>query len=202
MAGIAVLSLAYVLSQFYRSFLAILTPIISSELAISESQFSFASGAWFATFALAQFPVGIWLVKIGPRTTAALMHGVFAAGGMLLFSAAGAENGLVYQWAKKGTRARQPKDQRYASCYIFGAFCAARDVGAALVMPYADTKSMHKHLDEISKNVAPQPHGVILMDVGTSLVIGASRKTCLSSRPIRQNSTLSKISGKSALRRL
>ena len=71
----------------------------------------------------------------------------------------GQKNGLVYQWAKKGTRARQPKDQRYASCYIFGAFCAARDVGAALVMPYADTKSMHKHLDEISKNVAPQPHG-------------------------------------------
>ena len=76
----------------------------------------------------------------------------------------GQKNGLVYQWAKKGTRPRQPKDQRYASCYIFGAVCPARDVGAALVMPYADTESMQKHLDEISKNVAPKAHAIILMD--------------------------------------
>lgn len=76
----------------------------------------------------------------------------------------GQKNGLVYQWAKKGTRPRQPKDQRYASCYIFGAVCPARDVGAALVMPYADTEAMQKHLDEISKNVSPKAHAVILMD--------------------------------------
>jgi len=29
----------------------------------------------------------------------------------------GQKNGLVYQWAKKGTRPRQPKDQRYANAY-------------------------------------------------------------------------------------
>ncbi len=75
----------------------------------------------------------------------------------------GQKNGVVYQWAKKGTRPRQPKDQRYASCYIFGAVCPARNVGAALVMPYADTEAMQKHLDEISKNVAPKAHAVILM---------------------------------------
>ena len=33
----------------------------------------------------------------------------------------GQKNGLVYQWAKKGTRPRQPKDQRYANAYVFGA---------------------------------------------------------------------------------
>ncbi len=76
----------------------------------------------------------------------------------------GQKNGLVYQWAKRGTRPRQPKDQRYASCYIFGAVCPARDVGAALVMPYADTEAMQKHLDEIAKNVAPKAHAVMLMD--------------------------------------
>ena len=42
------------------------------------------------------------------------------------------KNGLVYQWAKKGTRPRQPKDQRYANAYVFGAVCPARDAGAAL----------------------------------------------------------------------
>ncbi len=43
----------------------------------------------------------------------------------------GQKNGLVYQWAKKGTRPRQPKDQRYANAYLFGAICPARDTGAA-----------------------------------------------------------------------
>jgi hypothetical protein len=41
----------------------------------------------------------------------------------------GQKNGLVYQWAKKGTRPRQPKDQRYANAYVFGAICPARDTG-------------------------------------------------------------------------
>ena len=51
----------------------------------------------------------------------------------------GQKNGLVYQWAKKGTRPRQPKDQRYANAYVFGAICPARDTGAALVLPRADS---------------------------------------------------------------
>lgn len=76
----------------------------------------------------------------------------------------GQKNGLVYQWAKKGSRPRQPKDQRYTSCYIFGAVCAARDKGVALVMPYADTLAMQCHLKEISKSVAAGAHGVIIMD--------------------------------------
>jgi hypothetical protein len=33
----------------------------------------------------------------------------------------GQKNGLVYQWAKKGTRPHQPKDQRYENAYLFGA---------------------------------------------------------------------------------
>ena len=41
----------------------------------------------------------------------------------------GQKNGLVYQWAKKGTRPRQPKDQRYANAYAFGAIRPARDTG-------------------------------------------------------------------------
>ena len=30
----------------------------------------------------------------------------------------GQKNGLVYQWAEKGTRPRQPKDQRYENAYL------------------------------------------------------------------------------------
>jgi hypothetical protein len=40
----------------------------------------------------------------------------------------GQKNSLVYQWAKKGTRPRQPKDQRYENAYLFGAVCPSRDV--------------------------------------------------------------------------
>lgn len=76
----------------------------------------------------------------------------------------GQKNGLVYQWAKKGTRPRQPKDQRYANAYVFGAVCPARDAGAALVMPRADTEAMQKHLEEISRNVAAGAQAVLILD--------------------------------------
>ena len=51
----------------------------------------------------------------------------------------GQKNALVRQWAKRGTRPRQPADQRYDNAYLFGAICPARGVGAALALPYADT---------------------------------------------------------------
>lgn len=76
----------------------------------------------------------------------------------------GQKNGLVYQWAKKGTRPRQPKDQRYANAYVFGAVCADRDAGAAIVMPRADTEAMQKHLAEISANVTPGAHAALVLD--------------------------------------
>ena len=70
----------------------------------------------------------------------------------------GQKNGQVRQWAKRGTRPRQPADQRYDNAYLFGAICPARGVGAALALPYADTDMMQLHLDEISRNVAEGAH--------------------------------------------
>ncbi len=57
----------------------------------------------------------------------------------------GQKNGLVRQWARTGTRPRQPADQRYESAYLFGAICPARGVGAALALPFADTEMMQLH---------------------------------------------------------
>lgn len=76
----------------------------------------------------------------------------------------GQKNGLVRQWARTGTRPRQPKDQRYQSAYLFGAICPARGTGAALVLPRADTEAMQLHLEEISAAVAPGAHAALLMD--------------------------------------
>jgi transposase len=47
----------------------------------------------------------------------------------------GQKNSLVRQWAKRGTRPRQPADQRYESAYLFGAICPARGTGAAWRSP-------------------------------------------------------------------
>ena len=74
------------------------------------------------------------------------------------------KNGLVRQWARRGTRPRQPADQRYDNAYLFGAICPARGVGAALALAYADTDMMQLHLDEISSNVAKGAHAVVLLD--------------------------------------
>jgi transposase len=76
----------------------------------------------------------------------------------------GQKNGMVRQWARRGSRPRQPADQRYDSAYLFGAICPARGTGAGLAMPYADTEAMQLHLDEISRTVARGAHAVLLLD--------------------------------------
>ena len=76
----------------------------------------------------------------------------------------GQKNKITRRWAKRGSRPSAPKDQRTKSAYIFGAICPAKGKGAGLVMPYADTHAMNLHLAEISANVDPGAHAVILMD--------------------------------------
>lgn len=88
MAGLIILGLSYVLSQFYRSFLAVLTPTLAAELSMTNAQFSLASGVWFVTFALMQFVVGTSLDRFGPRRTASILMAVGGGGGAILFAAA------------------------------------------------------------------------------------------------------------------
>jgi len=76
----------------------------------------------------------------------------------------GQKNGVVRQWAKRGSRPRQPVDQRYENAYLFGAICPARGTGAALALPQADTEAMQLHLNEISRHVAEGAQAVLLMD--------------------------------------
>jgi MFS family permease len=90
MAGIAMLAVAYVLSQFYRSFLAVLTPNLIADIGASKADLSFASGAWFAAFALMQFLVGVGLDRYGPRMTASVLLLLGGAGGAAIFALASA----------------------------------------------------------------------------------------------------------------
>lgn len=76
----------------------------------------------------------------------------------------GQKNGIVRQWSRRGSRPRQPADQRYENAYLFGAVCPARGTGAAIAVPYADTEAMQLHLNEISRHVARGAHAVLLLD--------------------------------------
>ena len=79
--AIAALMLGYVFSQFYRAFLAVLTPVLATDLGATPESLASASGWWFLAFAVMQLPVGWALDRIGPRRTAS---------GLLLVAAAGA----------------------------------------------------------------------------------------------------------------
>ena len=70
----------------------------------------------------------------------------------------------AYIWAPVGSRPVMVRDNRHTSAYIFGAICPERGVGAALIMPYANTEAMSKHLEEISIHVAPGSHAALLCD--------------------------------------
>ncbi|NGQ90136.1 MFS transporter [Rhodobacter sp. HX-7-19] len=87
-AGIAALVAAYVLSQFYRAFLAVLAPVLGSEIGASPEDLAAASGVWFLVFAVMQIPVGSALDRVGPRLTAAVLLGLGGAGGAAVFAMA------------------------------------------------------------------------------------------------------------------
>ncbi|MCI4665732.1 MAG: MFS transporter [Neomegalonema sp.] len=84
--GLVALGLAYFMSQFYRSFLAVLYQPLASELSITEAAAADAQSAWWLVFAAAQFPIGWALDTIGPRRTATALLGVAGTGGCLLFA--------------------------------------------------------------------------------------------------------------------
>ena len=67
-------------------------------------------------------------------------------------------------WAKRGTRPRAPRDQRYEWVYIFGAVCPQRRATAALVLPIANAEAMTLHLAEIGRQVSPGAHAAVIFD--------------------------------------
>jgi MFS family permease len=78
---------AYVLSQFYRSFLAVIAPELSQELALGPQALGNLQALWILGFVATQFPVGWALDTVGPRRTVSLQM-LAAVAGALLFAAA------------------------------------------------------------------------------------------------------------------
>lgn len=87
-AGLILLCLAYVLSQFFRAFLAVLSGVLGLDIGAAPDDLAFASGLWFLSFAAMQLPVGWALDHVGPRKTASLLLLLGGGGGAALFAAA------------------------------------------------------------------------------------------------------------------
>ena len=87
-SGLILLCLAYVLSQFFRAFLSVLSIPLGQELGVTPQDLADASGYWFLTFALMQIPVGRALDRIGPRRTGGWLLLVGGGGGAALFALA------------------------------------------------------------------------------------------------------------------
>ncbi len=87
--GIACLFAGYVLSQFYRAFLAVLAPVLKTDLGATPEDLAAASGLWFLIFAAMQVPVGMALDRIGPRRTASSLLMIGALGAILFATAEG-----------------------------------------------------------------------------------------------------------------
>ncbi|MBE0453731.1 MFS transporter [Roseovarius autotrophicus] len=87
-AGLVLLCLAYVLSQFFRAFLAVLSGPLERDIGTTPDDLAFASGLWFLVFAAMQLPVGAALDRLGPRRTAAGLLLIGGGGGAALFAMA------------------------------------------------------------------------------------------------------------------
>ncbi len=76
----------------------------------------------------------------------------------------GQQGSLSRIWARKGTRPRVVRQRQFLSTYIFGAVCPDKDKGCAWILPECNSGMMQIHLDEISKNIQENYHGIVLMD--------------------------------------
>ena len=76
----------------------------------------------------------------------------------------GQQGTLAYIWAPRGSRPAAVRDNRHDSAYLFGAICPERAVGAAIIMPAVNSEAMAEHLREISSQVSPGAHAVLVCD--------------------------------------
>ncbi len=88
LVGIVLLCLAYVVSQFFRNFLAVLSEQLHLDIGATSDDLAFAMGFWFLTFSLMQIPVGTALDKIGPKLTGSFIFLLGGAGGSVIFALA------------------------------------------------------------------------------------------------------------------
>ena len=86
--GIAILCIAYILSQFFRSFLAVLSSVLANDIGAQPDDLAYALGLLFFVFAVMQIPVGWGLDRFGPRIVSSVLLLIGGGGGAFLFASA------------------------------------------------------------------------------------------------------------------
>ena len=80
--------MAYVLSQFFRSFLAVLSSVLANDIGAQPDDLAYALGLLFIVFAVMQIPVGWALDRFGPRIVSSVLLLIGGGGGAFLFASA------------------------------------------------------------------------------------------------------------------
>ena len=75
--------LIFILSQFYRASIAIITPDLIADLNLDTNGLSLISAAFFYAFAIMQIPVAVYLDRVGPRLTMTVLSLIGAGGGLI-----------------------------------------------------------------------------------------------------------------------
>jgi sugar phosphate permease len=75
--------LMFLLSQFYRASVAVISPALIQELAIDTRQLSLISAAFFYAFAIMQIPISMYLDGIGPRISMSALSMVAVIGAIV-----------------------------------------------------------------------------------------------------------------------
>jgi MFS family permease len=90
----AIFAAGYLLSSLLRGVTAALAPVFIAEFHTNPAELGLLAGAYFASFALLQLPMGAWIDKYGARIILIVSLSI-AAASCFLFSAAGSFLGLV-----------------------------------------------------------------------------------------------------------
>src|SRR5215471_10240909 len=91
----------FLLSFFFRSVNAVISPELTRELALKPSSLGLLTSAYFLAFAVVQLPAGMLLDRYGPRRIESVLLAI-AATGSLLFAIAGDVPTLVFARALIG----------------------------------------------------------------------------------------------------
>ena len=86
--------LLFVLSQFYRASIAVITPNLISDLGLDISGLSLISASFFYAFAIIQIPISMYLDAIGPRIAMTVLS-LLGVAGALVFACGNSIGALV-----------------------------------------------------------------------------------------------------------
>ena len=89
-----VASMLFVLSQFYRATIDVITPQLIADLSLNTREVSLMSAAFFYAFAIMQIPIAVYLDHIGAKRTMVALN-LIAIAGAVTFAAASSSHMLI-----------------------------------------------------------------------------------------------------------